>query len=259
MIDLYDGKITDIMPDSLKHSPEAQAIGYAISNMLKKALDIARKSGVYASIDMLGEEAVDLLAVELRAKYYGGWLTLGEKKEIVKKTLLWYCRAGTPYTVQELTDFVFQDAELEEWFQYGGGAYLFRIMVNIISQDMELEKFLQFLEAMNAVKNTRSHLEAVICTYRKGTEVAAIAAGGLGSTIKVKTRTAGRVLAVPEDVPVPALFLNQNILVKAGNGAKGMDVYTMEADRGKIRVLTGDGCVVRAGSRAIGKEEMRHE
>lgn len=254
MIDLYGGKITDIMPDSLKHSPEAKAVGYAISNMLKKVLDASKKSSVYAAIDMLDEGAIDLLAVEFRAKYYGDWLTLDEKKGIVKKTLLWHCRAGTPYTVQELTDFVFQDAKVEEWFQYGGGAYLFRIMVNIISQDMALEKFLKFLEAMYEVKNTRSHLEAVICTYRKGTEVAAVAAGGMGSSIKVKTRTASRVLSTSEDMAAPALFLNQNIKVKADNRIKGMDVYITGGDGGQARVFVGDGCVVRARQQDEGKE-----
>lgn len=247
MIDYYNGKITDIMPDNLKHKPEVQAIGYAISNIVKKVWDMAMKSGIYASIDMLGEDALDLLAVELRTKYYGEWLTLEEKKKIVKKTLLWYCRAGTPYTVQELTDFVFQDAKMEEWFQYGGSAFLFRIMVNVVSQDMSLEKFLEFLQAVYGVKNTRSHLEAVIYTYRKDTEVKTAAAGGLGNIIKIKTRTVRRIGAIPEEKPVPALFLNQNILIKADNEIKGTDVYIMSEDGGKARVFTDNGCIVSTG------------
>lgn len=242
------------MPDSLKHKPEAQAIGYAISNMVKKILDMCAKSGVYASIDLLDEEAVDLLAVELRAKYYGEWLTLEEKKEIVKKTILWHYRAGTLYAVQELVDFVFQDAEVEEWFQYGGGRFLFRIMVQVISQDITLEKFLKFLQSVYEVKNTRSHLEAVIYVCRKETEVKTVAAGGIGTSMKVKARTVCRIGAEPDQMPVPALFLNQNILVKADDEIKGRDVYILSDKGEKIRGLTDNGCIVRT-EEEDGKEE----
>lgn len=248
MISYYDGKITDIMPGSLKGDPAVQAMGYAISNMVKKIVGMSGKAKVYAAIDGMGEEALDLLAVELRAKYYGDWLTLEEKKGVVKKTLLWYCKAGTPFTVQELADFVFQEAKIEEWFQYGGSEYLFRVMVDIISQDMTLEKFLKFLEAVYEVKNTRSHLEAVIFTYKKRTEIKAVAAGGIGSEIKIKARAARRIKADVDNRPVPALYLNQNVTVKADNSVKEGDVYVLSKDGEKVRVTTGDGCVARAGA-----------
>lgn len=254
MIDYYDGKMTDIMPDSLKHGPEVQAMAHAVSNTLKKLLDASWKSKIYASIDLLDETVIDLLAVELRTKYYGGWLTLEEKREIVKKTLLWYCKAGTLYAVQELADFVFQDAKVEEWFQYGGGAYLFRIMIQVISQDVSLEKLLQFIGSIYEVKNTRSHLEAVIYICHKETEVKTVAAGGVGICIKIKTRTVCRIGAEADEAPAPALFLNQNILIKAEDEIKEEDVYILSERGGKMRVLTDNGCVVKMGQEEGGKE-----
>ncbi len=245
MISYYDGNMTDIMPGSLKGDPAVQAMGYAISNMVKRVVEMSGKARVYAAIDGMGEDALDLLAVELRAKYYGDWLTLQEKRGIVKRTLLWYCKAGTPFAVQELADFVFQEAKIEEWFQYGGSEYLFRVIANIIDKDITLEKFLKFLEAVYEVKNTRSHLEAVIFIYKKSTEVRAVAAGGIGSEIKVKARVARRVKAEPDSKPVPVLFLNQNVLVKADNSVKEGDVYILSQDGGKVRVTTGNGCVVK--------------
>lgn len=245
MISYYDGNMTDIMPGSLKGDPAVQAMGYAISNMVKRVVEMSGKARVYAAIDGMGEDALDLLAVELRAKYYGDWLTLQEKRGIVKRTLLWYCKAGTPFAVQELADFVFQEAKIEEWFQYGGSEYIFRVTVNIIDKDMTLEKFLKFLEAVYEVKNTRSHLEAVIFVYKTGTKTRTVAAGGIGSEIKVKARAARRVKADPDSKPVPALFINQNILVKADNSVKEGDVYVLSPDGGEVRVTTGNGCVVK--------------
>ena len=53
MIEFYNGRITDILPDNIKSDPVVTAIGYAISNMAKKIVDHADGSGIYASIDVL--------------------------------------------------------------------------------------------------------------------------------------------------------------------------------------------------------------
>lgn len=252
MINFYDGQIADMLPDNIKGDPIVIAISYAISNMVKKMVDHTDKSGIYASIDIMDEEVLDLLAVELRTKYYGDWLNLEEKKTIIKKTLLWYCRAGTPSTVQELTDFVFQDAHLEEWFQYGSKVFLFRPIVNIISQDMPLEKYIRFLKALYEVKNTRSHLEAVIFIYHKETEVRSVAAAGIGNSIKIKARTVKRTVALPADKNVSALFLNQNIRVRADNSIKENEVYLLAGDGEKERVFAGNGRIVKAARKEGG-------
>lgn len=247
MINLYDSRITDILPDSIKTDPAVRAIGYAISNMVKTIIDRADKSAIYAVIDLLDEEIIDLLAVELRTKYYGSWLTLEEKREMVKRTLLWYCHAGTLFTVRELTDFVFRNAKIEEWFQYGSGAYLFRLIIKVINQDISLEMYMEYLKALYEVKNTRSHLEAVIFQYNTETEVKAVAAGGIGSIIKVKARLAEKIEAVSEDRTVPVLYLNQNITVKCNDEIGENEVYILNEAGKKVRVLTENGSVVMIG------------
>ena len=244
MINLYESQITDILPANIKADPAAKAISYAISRMVKRIVDEAPKAGIYAMIDSLNEEALDLLAVELRTKYYGAWLSLEEKRAIVKKTLLWYCHAGTLFTTQELTDFVFEDAQIEEWFQYGGGAYLFRVIINVITQDITLEKYMEYLKAIYGVKNTRSHLEAMIYRYDTDAEVRTVATGGIGNSIKIKARLAEEIKAVADDKTVPALFINQNVTVKCMDEIKDNEVYLMGDDGSKIRVLTENGSVV---------------
>lgn len=245
MIDYYNGQLTDIIPDSLKGDPVVQAMSFAISNMTKKIVDNAKKASVYAVIDSLGEEIVDLLAVELRAKYYGSWLSLEEKKAIVKKTLLWYSRAGTLFTTKELTDFVFEHAKIEEWFQYGGDAFLFRIIVTVISQDISMRTYLEFIKSLREVKNTRSHLEKVIFRYNTKADVRSAAAGMIGNTLKIKARVAQSIKAVSEDKSSAALLFENSVSVKASNEIKKSDVYVMSEDGEKIRVLTENGSMVR--------------
>lgn len=169
MIDFYNGQITDILPDNMRNDPIVIAISYSISKMIKKAVNYADKAGIYASVDILDEKALDLLAVELRTQYYGDWLNLEEKREIIKKTLLWYCKAGTVSVVTELTNLVWKSdcAEVQEWFEYESGPYLFRI---VLGTDMNIEEELidAFLNALWKVKNTRSHLESI--TFKRRLE-----------------------------------------------------------------------------------------
>lgn len=247
MIDLYNGQITDIMPDNLKTDYAVQAISFAIANMVKKIMNHADKSGIYAIIDYLEEDALDLLAVELRTKYYGDLLSLKEKREIIKKTLLWYYRAGTLYTVKELIDFIFQDAYAEEWFQYGAEPYLFRIIVNVISQDITIEKYMMFMEALREVKNTRSHLEAVIFKYNTETEVKAVAVGGIGQEIKIKAKLAEKIKALSKDINATALFVSQDIRIEANNEIAEKEVYVMDGTGKKEKILTENGSVVMIG------------
>lgn len=247
MIDFYDGQITDILPDNIKSDPLVEAMGYAISNAVKCIVEHAEKAGIYAVIDILDEETVDLLAVELRTKYYGQWLDLEEKRRMVKKTLLWYSRAGTLFTVKELTDFVFQDAEVEEWFQYASAPYLFRLLINVVCQDISMEKYMEFLKSLREVKNTRSHLESVIFKYHTDAKVRTVAAGGIGNIIKIKARLAESVEAVSENRNMTAIVYEDSVYLQARDEIADEDVYVLSEDNEKLRVLTENGSVVRIG------------
>ncbi len=245
MINLYNGGITDIMPDNLKSDPVAQAISYAISNTVKQIIDTTKQSSVYAAVDILEEALIDLLAVELRTKYYSDTFTMAEKREMIKRTLPWYYKAGTLSTVKELTDFVFQSAEVEEWFQYEGNPYLFRLMVNIISQDMTLEKYLGFLQSLRDVKNTRSHLKSIIWKYHTKTISKTVAAGGIGCCIKIKARLTEEIQANSDDHVSATLRLSQHIKIKGRDEIGPNDVYVLAGSGKKVRVLSENGRVVR--------------
>lgn len=158
MISLYDSEIAEIMPSLMKKSPEVQALSYAISRQMKKIHNYVNNSMVYASIDTLPEEILDLLAVELRTQYYDETLEISVKRTLIKGTLLWYSKAGTPQAVAELVEAVFGEGEVEEWFDYGADPGYFKITTNaIMTPDMDTV----FNKMINRVKNTRSHLQAV--------------------------------------------------------------------------------------------------
>lgn len=162
MIDIRDGTTLDLLPEALRKSPEIQAQSYALHETIKMLLDKIDRTRLYAGIDILPEEIVDLLAEELRAQYYDGSMSLQKKREAVKKAMQWYKKAGTLSAVQELIEFMYGEHRVHEWFQYDGQPYTFR--VEIMGQNVQItaQGLENFLSALQKVKNTRSLLEMLI-------------------------------------------------------------------------------------------------
>lgn len=169
MIDIRDCEPCQVMPLAFRKDEQTQAMSYAMRETARMLLKKIDRATVYAGVDILPEQIVDLLAEEFRAQYYDTALPLTEKRKAVKKALLWYCRAGTVSAVRELTDLVWRSdsAQAQEWFEYGSAPYLFRIL---LETDMRIEedKIDDFLAALWKVKNTRSHLESI--TFKRKTE-----------------------------------------------------------------------------------------
>lgn len=157
MIEYRDSEIIQILPDALR-SPEVKAVSYAINRMLKRLLSCAEKAGVYAVIDKLGDEELDLLALELDAQYYDNASNISVKRGIIKNAVKWHFSTGTPAAVQELIEVVFGAGSVKEWWEYGGEPYFFRARAEAVLTESTIDSFIRIIQN---VKNTRSHLEAL--------------------------------------------------------------------------------------------------
>lgn len=162
MIELKDCETLRLMPEVFRKDPGVQAASYALKKVAKVILEKIERASVYARIDLMPEEILDLLAEEFRAQYYDTTMPIERKREAVKKALQWYVKAGTVSAVAELTDLVWQSdsAQVQEWFEYGSDPYLFRILLGT-DMNIEEDRIEEFMAAMWKVKNTRSHLESL--------------------------------------------------------------------------------------------------
>lgn len=167
MIDIRDCEPCQIMPQIFRADEQVQAMSYALRETARMLLKKIDRATVYAGIDILPEQIIDLLAAEFRAQYYDTSMPLTEKRKAVKKALLWYRRAGTVSAVKELTNLVWrsESAQVQEWFAYESAPYLFRIMLET-DMSIDEEKIDAFLAALWKVKNTRSHLESIAFTRK---------------------------------------------------------------------------------------------
>lgn len=158
MTKLYDSEIKQILPDALVRKAEVQALSYALRQAIRRLMDDCKSISVYAAIESLPEEMLDLLAVELGTQYYDTALPIENKRELVAGTMVWYLTSGAPSAVEELVAAVFGEGEVKEWFEYGGEPYYFKVRTNAPLRPDILEQFAQIL---NNVKNARSHIESV--------------------------------------------------------------------------------------------------
>lgn len=158
MIDLYNSSITDILPTYLADQTEVKAVGYAIHMAVSRLLTYCRGTSVYTIIDTAPDSVLDMLALELGTQYYEDTLGIEAKRKLIKNTLIWYMTAGTPSAVEELTQAVFGEGEVLEWFDYGDDPYYFKIKTNAKLTPTMNEQFSSMLEK---VKNARSHIRAI--------------------------------------------------------------------------------------------------
>lgn len=194
MIKYTESEMLQVMPEPLKYKAEVVALSYAIKRAIGKMIGYAERASVYAAIDKLPEDILDLLAVELRAQYYDEDMDISIKREIVKKTMLWYHRAGTPSAVEELISAVFGEGEISEWFEYGGEPYHFKIKTDAVLSASDMEYFEKIIRN---IKNVRSHLEEVqLSREHEGPAYAGcyIISNGRGCVVEADIDTAVEVL-----------------------------------------------------------------
>lgn len=162
MIKLKEGQMTDMLPSSMARDVETQCISYALKKQVERIVHLSDQTRTVAVIDMLPEKILDVLAVELRTPYYQESMNLETKRNIIKRTLLWHTKAGTPKAVSELIEIVFGEGSVVEWFDYDEPPYTPGTFDIITNAQMTEEITNYFLSIIQRVKNTRSHIRRIL-------------------------------------------------------------------------------------------------
>ena len=166
MIKIADGGLQDIWGINAQMEPEIKAISYALQNAISDLRATLQTSLVYAAMDDLNEKALDNLATELSTLYYDQDLEIEVRRGLVKNTLKWYEKAGTPAAVEELMTVLFGGGFVTEWFDFAepeGNEGLFDVNS---SGELTPGVVAQLNTILRKVKNLRSHLRKVEISRR---------------------------------------------------------------------------------------------
>lgn len=162
MIKLYDGQITDLLPEKIAKDTDTRCLSFAIKQEHQRLLRLTDKTRTLSVIEELPEKILDVLAVELRTPYYQESMDIETKRSIIKRTLLWHTKAGTPSAVSELIEIVFGEGNIVEWFDYDEPPYTPGTFDIITNAQMTEEITEYFLSIIQRVKNTRSHIRRIL-------------------------------------------------------------------------------------------------
>ncbi|WP_020621173.1 phage tail protein I [Paenibacillus daejeonensis] len=162
MINVEQIRLIDLIPPNLRSDPNVRAAAEALDSELEQITALTPRLTLLANIDQLDESLIDELAWQLHVDFYDPELPLEQKQDLVRFSLRWHKRKGTPSAVNELISTIFGSGTVVEWYEYGGEPGYFRVRTSDPSANAD--RAAQFLAAINSVKNERSWLEAIEIT-----------------------------------------------------------------------------------------------
>lgn len=160
---IFDIDLTRVLPPTLKNDETMLALAKVIAAQLQENSRLARLNIIYARIDELPENVIDILAYDLHVDWYDTAYPVEVKRKVLKDSVKIHKYMGTKYAVETALGNVYQDSKVAEWFEYGGKPFYFKVIVDI-TQSGEIiteEKQRDIYKKVFFYKNLRSHLEGI--------------------------------------------------------------------------------------------------
>lgn len=158
MADITQVTLLDLVPPSIRSDPQVQAAAAAIDKELQAVTAAIPTVVLYARIDELPEDVLDVLAWQLHVDFYEPiGFSIDKKRAMIKQSIAWHRHKGTPWAVEQVVSAAFARAEVREWFNYGGKP--FRFKVRTIDSLPDDEAYQRLIRAIFTAKNTRSWLD----------------------------------------------------------------------------------------------------
>lgn len=181
MIDLKGSRFTQILPENLSSQTRTQALAYAVGRQVDKLLALADRMVIWADLDRVPEQLLDCLAVELRTPAYSQDYPVETKRTLVRESLLFYARMGTPAAVDRLIQAIFGSGEIQEWYQYGGEPHHFRAAIGANGITIGPAELDAFRRVLSSVKRLSSWLDSIATVTPMENRPVRVAAAPCGS------------------------------------------------------------------------------
>lgn len=162
MIKLGDALLTDSMPEVINREPWAKAMAITVRNQMRKLITYADRTTLYAAVDSMPDNILDIMAIDLRVPEYSESYSIAIKRSLVKGAYSYWSKAGTKAAVESLCRDIFGDANVVEWFDYNGQPGYFKVSTTnpAITEDNVTE----FKAAVRAINRISAWIETVELT-----------------------------------------------------------------------------------------------
>lgn len=159
-MDLKQADVLALQTKSMQEDLTVQGFSAALTPQVRAIAEDIMRIMIYARIDELPEELLDILAWQYSALWYDVDSPIDVKREAIREVFMIHKTKGTPAAVQRVVELFFGDGRVEEWFEYEGEPGYFRITTN--NPEATTEKAALLAKAVSAVKRFSAHLESVV-------------------------------------------------------------------------------------------------
>lgn len=161
MNDLYSIDFTRSLPPSLKSDAKMIALANSIAKQLHITAQEIKKNVIYARIEELPENVLDILSYDLHVDWYDYTYPIEAKRAIIKDSVKVQKRLGTKYAVETALGNIHPNSSIEEWFEYAGEPFYFRVVLDTTHSRAPAGYFV-VKKAIDMYKRLTAHMESLI-------------------------------------------------------------------------------------------------
>lgn len=147
------------LPAVLAADESMEALAAAIAEVLAGRVEEIGSLSIYAQIDKLPEELLDILAHDFKVDWYDSSFDIDTKRDLLLDSWRVHRILGTKRAVEIAVQDAFGGGEVQEWFEYNGEPYHFR--VGGVDPNRITEGFGAFLEFLAKVKRQSAVLDHI--------------------------------------------------------------------------------------------------
>jgi phage tail P2-like protein len=181
-------------PEALKADKSLYALAVVIAEELAGRISEIDKLRIYARIDELPEDLLDILAYDFKVDWWDFDYSLEEKRKTLKNNWNVHRTLGTKAAVERAISAVYADTKVKEWFEYNGDPYTFKLLIDATYENADPVKHRKVIGLVDFYKNLRSHLdgiEYVVTSFGNCRSRAVVAAAGMGMEITAEVKVYG--------------------------------------------------------------------
>ena len=149
------------LPRVLREDANMHALAASISEALARRVTEIDRVSIYAHIDELPEELLDILARDFKVDWYDFDYTMEQKRKTLKDSFLVHRHLGTKFAVTTALSAIYPINSIQEWYEYGGHPHAFRLTVDATDVPADAERRSRILTLVRFYKNLRSYLDRV--------------------------------------------------------------------------------------------------
>lgn len=202
-------------PDSLKSDATMLLLAELTAEYLEKRIEEIDKLYIYASIDSLPEELLDILAYDFKVDWWDYGYSLEEKRRTLKNSFIVHKRLGTKKAVETAISAIYPNTTVQEWWEYGGEPYWFKLIIHVNDAVIDSAKHDRVIQLTNFYKSLRSRLDSVtyaISPAKIPHYIGIAFRNSVKRTLKSDTWTAGSVNMLVNESDLVLVDENGNIL-----------------------------------------------